>query len=79
MTRISSAIATALIASASFGSAALAEGDYYQGIQKNAPAASATVDRTSTGSIGQTTDVRKANIPAEVNSGDYFDGANRPN
>ncbi|MDR6816748.1 hypothetical protein J2X76_001921 [Neorhizobium sp. 2083] len=79
MTRISSAIAAALIASASFGSAALAEGDYYQGIQKNAPAASAAVDRTSTGSIGQTADARKANIQADVNSGDYFDGANRPN
>jgi len=79
MTRISSAIAAALIASASFGSAALAEGDYYQGIQKNAPAASAAVDRTSTGSIGQKADARKADIQAGVNSGDYFDGANRPN
>ena len=79
MTRITSAIAAALIASVSFAGAALAEGDYYQGVQKNAPAASAAVDRTSTGSIGQTADVRKANIQADVNSGDYFDGANRPN
>ncbi|MBP2558053.1 hypothetical protein J2T08_004781 [Neorhizobium galegae] len=74
MTRISSAIAAALIASASFGSAALAEGDYYQGAQKNAPAASATVDHISTGSIGQ-----NGKLQADVNSGDYFDGANRPN
>ncbi|MCQ1571326.1 hypothetical protein NFO65_11275, partial [Neorhizobium galegae] len=66
MTRISSAIAAALIASASFGSTALAEGDYYQGAQKNAPAASATVDRMSTGSIGQKVDSQKA----DVNSGD---------
>ncbi|CDZ28226.1 DUF680 domain-containing protein [Neorhizobium galegae] len=73
MTRISSAIAAALIASASFGTAALAEGDYYQGVQ-NAPAASAAVDRISTGSISQNDKVQ-----ADVSSGDYFDGANRPN
>ena len=74
MIRISSAIAAALIASASLGSTALAEGDYYQGVQKNAPAASVTVDRISTGSIGQ-----NDKLQADVNSGDYFDGANRPN
>ncbi|CDN55040.1 Hypothetical protein RG1141_CH27030 [Neorhizobium galegae bv. officinalis bv. officinalis str. HAMBI 1141] len=74
MNRISSAIAAALIASASFASAALAEGDYYQGVQKNAPAASATVDRISTGSIGQ-----NEKLQADINNGDYFDGANRPN
>ena len=74
MTKISSAIAAALIASASFASAALAEGDYYQGVQKDAPAASVTVDRISTGSIGQ-----NDKLQADVNSGDYFNGANRPN
>jgi hypothetical protein len=74
MTRISSAIAAALIASASLGSAALAEGDYYQGVQKNVSAASATVDHISTGSIAQ-----NDKLQADVNSGDYFDGANRPN
>lgn len=74
MNRISSAIAAALIASASFASAALAEGDYYQGVQKNAPAASAAVDRISTGSIG-----RNEKLQADINNGDYFDGANRPN
>ena len=78
MNRISSAIAAALIASASFGSAALAEGDYYQGAQKNAPAASATVDHISTGSIAK--DQQSANqIPAPIGRGDYFEGANRPN
>ncbi len=74
MNRISSAIAAALIASASFASAALPEGDYYQGVQKNAPAASAAVDRISTGSIG-----RNEKLQADINNGDYFDGANRPN
>jgi hypothetical protein len=75
MTKITSAIAAALIASASFASVALAEGDYYEGASK----ASATVDHVQTGSIGQKADARKANIQADVNSGDYFDGANRPN
>ncbi|CDZ69441.1 hypothetical protein [Neorhizobium galegae] len=70
MTRITSAIAAAFIASASFASVALAaEGDYFEGVSK----ASATVDQVQTGSIGQ-----KATIQADVNSGDYFDGANRP-
>ncbi|CDZ29347.1 hypothetical protein [Neorhizobium galegae] len=72
MTKITSAIAAALIASASFASAALAEGDYYEGASK----ASATVDHVQTGSIAQD---QQNQIQADVNSGDYFDGANRPN
>ncbi|CAN7422640.1 hypothetical protein [Neorhizobium sp. LjRoot104] len=75
MTRISSAIAAALIASASFASVALADGDYYEGASK----ASATIDQVQTGSIGQKTDAQTAGVQADVNSGDYFDGANRPN
>ncbi|CDZ28223.1 hypothetical protein [Neorhizobium galegae] len=74
MTKITSAIAAAFIASASFATAALAEGDYYDGASK----ASATIDQVQTGSIGQKADAQKANIQADVNSGDYFDGANRP-
>jgi len=75
MTRITSAIAAALIASASFATAALADGDYYEGASK----ASAIIDQVQTGSIGQKADTRTANVQADVNSGDYFDGANRPN
>ncbi|EUB96738.1 hypothetical protein PMI07_001072 [Rhizobium sp. CF080] len=76
MTRITSAIAAAFIASASFAGAALAaEGDYFEGVSK----ASTTIDQVQTGSIGQKVDARTANIEADVNSGDYFDGANRPN
>ncbi|MBP2558056.1 hypothetical protein J2T08_004784 [Neorhizobium galegae] len=75
MTKITSAIAAALIASASFASVALAEGDYYDGASK----ASATVDQVQTGSIDRKAGAQKANIQTEVNSGDYFDGANRPN
>ncbi|CDZ40592.1 hypothetical protein NOJ28_10445 [Neorhizobium galegae] len=74
MTKITSAIAAAFIASASFATAALAEGDYYDGASK----ASATIDQVQTGSIGQKADAQKANIQADVNSGDYFNGANRP-
>ena len=38
-----------------------------------------TEDQVQTGSIGQKADTRTANVQADVNSGDYFDGANRPN
>ena len=73
MTKITSAIAAALIASASFASVALAEGDYYEGASK----ASATVDHVQTGSIAK--DQQKANqVPAPIGRGDYFEGANRP-
>jgi len=74
MTKITSAIAAALIASASFATAALAEGDYYEGASK----ASATVDHVQTGSIAK--DQQNAHqIPAPVGRGDYYEGANRPN
>ncbi|MEN3146708.1 hypothetical protein ABCW43_05300 [Neorhizobium sp. IRAMC:178] len=74
MTKITSAIAAALIASASFASVALAEGDYYEGASK----ASATVDHVQTGSIAK--DQQNAHqIPAPVGRGDYYEGANRPN
>ncbi|MCQ1571328.1 hypothetical protein NFO65_11285 [Neorhizobium galegae] len=73
MTKITSAIAAALIASASFASVALAEGDYYEGASK----ASAAVDHVQTGSIAK--DQQDANqIPAPIGRGDYFEGANRP-
>ncbi|WP_105427344.1 hypothetical protein [Neorhizobium tomejilense] len=73
MTKITSAIAAAFIASASFASVALAEGDYYEGASK----ASAAVDHVQTGSIAK--DQQNANqIPAPIGRGDYFEGANRP-
>jgi hypothetical protein len=88
MTKITSAIAAALIASVSFAGAALAEGDYYQGVQKTRPAASASVDRMNTGSIR--IDRQDGRLPfnnggsrdnraSDLNSGDYYNGANRPN
>ncbi|CDZ69440.1 Hypothetical protein NGAL_HAMBI2610_10390 [Neorhizobium galegae bv. orientalis] len=75
MTKITSAIAAAFIASASFAGAAFAdEGDYFQGVSK----ASAMVDHMQTGSIAK--DQQNADqIPAPIGRGDYFEGANRPN
>jgi hypothetical protein len=70
MKTITSAFAAALIASASFASVALAEGDYYEGATK-----AASVDHIQTGSIAQD----GQEVPAAVNAGDYYDGANRPN
>ncbi|WP_105381971.1 DUF680 domain-containing protein [Neorhizobium alkalisoli] len=88
MTKITSAFAAALIASVSFAGAALAEGDFYQGTQKGAPAASASVDTTRTGSIqanrneGQllfSNGGSRDNRGSDLNSGDYYEGVNRPN
>ncbi|CAN7422936.1 hypothetical protein [Neorhizobium sp. LjRoot104] len=75
MTKITSAIAAAFIASVSFAGAALAdEGDYFQGASK----ASSMVDHMQTGSIAK--DQQNAHqIPASVGRGDYYEGANRPN
>jgi hypothetical protein len=86
MTKITSALAAALIASASFAGAALAEGDYYSGAQKSAPAASSSVDTVRTGSIGDRPNSlrlsnggRDDNRATFLNSGDYYDGISRPN
>ena len=74
MTKITSAIAAALIASASFASVALAdEGQYYQGTSD------ATVDHMSTGSVSKDQQDAKQSSTADVNRGDYYTGANRPN
>ena len=74
MKTITSAFAAALIASASFASVALAEGDYYEGATK-----AASVDHIQTGSIARDGQQAGKEVPAAVNAGDYYDGANRPN
>lgn len=74
MKTITSTFAAALIASASFAGAALAEGDYYDGASK-AP----VVDHIQTGSVAQNGQQNARDIPAPVGHGDYYDGANRPN
>ncbi|OHV84481.1 hypothetical protein [Rhizobium sp. LCM 4573] len=76
MTRITSALAAAFIASVSFATAALAEGDYYEGVS-NAPAASVSIDRMSTAGIVHEADASKTQVT--IDRGDFFDGANRPN
>ncbi|WP_117195478.1 hypothetical protein [Rhizobium terrae] len=74
MKTMTSAIAAALIASASFASVALADGDYYEGASK----ASAAVDHVQTGSVaGYKQDANQ--IPTPIGRGDYYEGANRPN
>ena len=71
---LASTIAAALIASASFGGAALAAGDYYEGASKTT--AASHIDRTQTNSIA---DQRAAQAPDQtVDRGDYFVGATRP-
>ncbi|MGK6317527.1 hypothetical protein [Neorhizobium sp. DT-125] len=88
MTKITSAFAAALIATASFASVALAEGDYYEGVQKGAPAASASVDTVRTASVGKDrapvvrrhdSNSQIPNAEEVIGRGDYYEGAVRPN
>ncbi|MCJ9753682.1 hypothetical protein MOV61_23455 [Neorhizobium sp. BETTINA12A] len=88
MTKITSAIAAALIASASFATAALAdEGDYYEGAQPTEQAQAvhgARVDSFGyTGSIARTKASAQSNQSFDgtvtLNRGDYYEGAVRPN
>jgi len=72
-------LAAALLASAAFGSAAFAGGDYYEGASKSPVV---TIDRTETGSIGARSDAARYNVGAQVQApvdhGDYYEGASRP-
>ena len=88
MKTVLSTLAAVMIASASFAGVALADGNYYEGVQQAAPVASANVDRASTGSIvtnrqdGQllfSNGGSRDNRASDLNSGDYYNGANRPN
>jgi hypothetical protein len=83
MTKITSAIAAAFIASASFASVALAEeGDYYEGAQQtqqqDAAIARSGVSYGYTGSISRLGN-HDAASSAALNRGDYYEGAVRPN
>ena len=72
-----STFAAALIASATFGGAAIAAGDHYEGVSPNAVHHN-QIDRTQTNSIGER-DQRLTQAPVQhVNRGDYYEGANRP-
>jgi hypothetical protein len=88
MTKITSAIAAAFIASASFATAALAEeGDYYEGAQPTEQAQAvqgARVDNFGyTGSIARAKASAQSNQSFDgtvtLNRGDYYEGAVRPN
>ena len=85
MTKITSAIAAAFIASASFASVALAdEGDYYEGVQPTQQAQSVQGARVD--SFGYTGSIARAQGSNQsfdgtvtLTQGDYYEGANRPN
>ncbi|CAN7232739.1 hypothetical protein [Neorhizobium sp. LjRoot104] len=90
MTRITSAIAAALIASASFATAALAEGDYYEGVSKTSsvvdqqrPATHQKVRGSAsygyTGSVSNAQSNQSFDGTVTLNRGDYYEGAVRPN
>lgn len=88
MTKITSAIAAAVLASVSFATAALAdEGDYYQGANRPVAGQQAStwhnergaVSYGYTGSIANAQNGRDADGTVILNRGDYYEGANRPN
>jgi hypothetical protein len=86
MTNIKSVLAAALAASVSFAGVALAEGVDYDGTEQAGPIA--TVEYISTSSIGANREDGKLlfsnggsrdNRASDLNTGDYYNGANRPN
>ena len=74
---LTSTIAAALLASVTFGGAALAAGDYYEGASQNTVRHS-QIDRTQTGSIGDRQERTSAAPTRTLDHGDYYTGANRP-
>jgi hypothetical protein len=72
---LTSTIAAAVIASVSFGGAALADGDYYVGASQDT---ASHIDRVQTSSIGERSYVAHQQVAQTVNRGDYYEGANRP-
>lgn len=72
---LTSTIAAALIASAAFGGAALADGDFYTGAAKEA---TSHLDRVHTSSIGDGSYAGQQVVAQTVDNGDYYEGANRP-
>ncbi|CDZ52904.1 hypothetical protein [Neorhizobium galegae] len=89
MTRITSAIAAALIASASFATAALAEGNYYEGVtppsagQQHPATHQNAQGSASYGYTGSVSNAQGSNQSFDgtvtLDRGDYYEGAVRPN
>nr|CAD6420587.1 hypothetical protein REQ54_02121 [Rhizobium sp. Q54] len=73
---LTTTLAAALIASATFGGAALAAGDYYEGISKDA--ATSRIDRVQTNSVGDRAELASQDVRQAADHGDYYEGANRP-
>jgi hypothetical protein len=79
-----------LLASATLSTPALAEGDYYEGVQRQSPAEAVSpgrntlgdhsktfyFPRSNTGSVASNTSLNDREIS---DSGDYYEGVSRPN
>ena len=86
MTKITSAIASALIASVSFAGAAMAENNYYDGLTpssagRQVPANHENQHSARYGYTGSISGVTNSGNDGSVvlNRGDYYEGAVRPN
>lgn len=82
MTNIKTAFALVLIASAGSAGVTYAEGDYYEGAQKNTVRQQSRppVSRDYTGSVSHTAPVYGRLLDEKaIDSGDYYEGIQRPN
>jgi hypothetical protein len=86
MIKISTAFAALLIAAAGFASVTYAEGqhnegEYYEGVQKNALGQThPTVSHEYTGSVSHAGRMDDHGFGRNsIDSGDYYEGASRPN
>jgi uncharacterized low-complexity protein len=74
---IASTFAAALISAVSFGAVAHAGGDYYEGVQSgSSTGGSAISERAVPGKVGSG---QAGHAGPSVGSGDYYEGASRPN
>ncbi len=72
---LSSTLAAAVIASAAFGSAALASGNYYPGVSSEPVT---TIDSFQTSSVGDRYQAPVQVAGQTADHGDYYQGVNRP-
>jgi hypothetical protein len=82
MTSIKTAFALVLLTAAGFAGVTYAEGDYYEGTQENVagPQPRPPFSRDYTGSVSHSVRMNSRVLDGKaINSGDYYEGAQRPN
>ncbi|WJR66344.1 hypothetical protein QTA58_19295 [Neorhizobium sp. CSC1952] len=75
MTRVTTAVIATVVAMPLFSGVSFAEGDYYEGASKQKT--EAAISHDSTGSVPSFQAAQ--GDEAKIDSGDYYEGATRPN